>query len=208
MFRILVVCTGNVCRSPMAEVMLRQQLQERLKDRAEDLSVSSAGTLGLIGEPIQPQARDLLLADLPGAQLRRGPHDLERDVFGFRARRLEPELLDGVDLVLGAAREHRSAAVGMAPHLVCKAFTVLELARLAGPAALATRAHGDADPPPDVHGRLLAERAAALRATVRPLHAAADDVPDPFGHQSDKFEQVAAQLRAAVELIVDGLAGR
>ena len=206
MFRILVVCTGNVCRSPMAEVMLRQQLQERLKDRAEDLSVSSAGTLGLIGEPIQPQARDLLLADLPAAQLRPGPHGLERDVFGFRARRLEPELLDGVDLVLGAAREHRSAAVGMAPHLVCKAFTVLELARLAGPAARAIRAR-DADPPPDVHGRQLVERAAALRATVRPLHADADDIPDPFGHQSDKFEQVAVQLRAAVESIVDGLGG-
>jgi protein-tyrosine phosphatase len=207
MFRILVVCTGNVCRSPMAEVMLRQQLQERLKDRAEDLSVSSAGTLGLIGEPIQPQARDLLLADLPGSELRRGLHGLERDVLGFRARRLEPELLDGVDLVLGAAREHRSAAVAMAPHLVCKAFTVLELARLAGPAALATQASGDVDPPPDVYGRQLVARAAALRATVRPLHADADDIPDPFGHQADKFEQVALQLRTAVDLIVDGLAG-
>jgi len=62
---VTFVCTGNICRSPMADVVLRQ-LAERvtLADRttlAERLVISSAGTSGWhAGEPMDPRARDAL----------------------------------------------------------------------------------------------------------------------------------------------------
>lgn len=204
MYRIVVVCTGNVCRSAMTQVMLRHGLRERLKDGAAGLDVSSAGTLGLIGEPIHPLARDELLAGpWPAAEER------EADLRAFRARRLEPELLADADLVLTAGREHRAAAVAMAPHLVRRAFTVIELARLARQAAREVLAEEDwLEPPPQRRATAVVARAARLRASVRPLHAEDDDIPDPMGQPPAVFREVADRLQAAVDEILDGLVGR
>ena len=47
MFRWLVVCTGNICRSPMAEHLVRDGLRTRLGEAAADFVVASAGTFGL-----------------------------------------------------------------------------------------------------------------------------------------------------------------
>ena len=56
-FRVLVVCTGNICRSPMAEHLLRAGLAAR---GVEGVEVSSAGTHGLVGEPVQQHASAVL----------------------------------------------------------------------------------------------------------------------------------------------------
>ena len=52
-FRVLFVCTGNICRSPMAEGLLRHILPERLKSK---VTVSSAGTHAIDGNPAEPLA--------------------------------------------------------------------------------------------------------------------------------------------------------
>lgn len=106
---MLFVCTGNVCRSPMAEHLLRSAVP--------DLEVSSAGTRALAGEPMQPFA----LATLAGRGI---------DGAAFRARQLTAELVEGADLVLTASREHRAAAVTLVPRAAARAFTVRELDRL------------------------------------------------------------------------------
>lgn len=229
MFTIVVVCTGNVARSPMAEALLSLGLRDRLKDGADDLAVSSAGTLGLVGEPIAPAALQLLRSGpagtgfagcdvLPGGRrhglVPTGVDGFQQQLEAFRARRLEPELLAGADLVLGATREHRAAAVGMAPHLVRRAFTLVELARLAGSAAHAAlsdwdpAAGGGIEPPPAERARAVVARASELRATVRPLHPADDDVEDPYGRDAAVYERVAERIGTSVELILDGLVGR
>jgi protein-tyrosine phosphatase len=228
-FTIVVICTGNVARSPMAEAMLVRGLRQRLKDGAEDLAVSSAGTLGLIGQPMAAPARRLLGAVpagtgfagcdlLPGGRhhgmLPPGGDDFEAYLDAFRARRLEPDLLAGADLVLGATREHRSAAVGMAPHLVRRTFTLVELARLAGSAAHAVLADWDPEagigiePPPADRARAVVARAGELRAMVRALHAADDDIEDPYGRDDVVYRRVAERIGTSVELILDGLVGR
>jgi protein-tyrosine phosphatase len=58
-YRILTVCTGNICRSPMAEYLLREAVADAgLEDRIE---VESAGTTGWeAGSPIDPRAGQLL----------------------------------------------------------------------------------------------------------------------------------------------------
>ncbi len=87
--RVLIVCVGNICRSPMAEGLLRARLGAAGDDR-----VSSAGLGALEGRPADPKAVDLLA--------RRGI-DLSR----HRARQLTPELLARYDLVLVMEEEHR-----------------------------------------------------------------------------------------------------
>lgn len=79
---VLVVCTGNVCRSPMAEGLLRARFA-----RLGRGSVESAGIAALVGRPAEPYAVE--------AVARRGV-----DISGHRARQLTPELLAAADVVL------------------------------------------------------------------------------------------------------------
>jgi protein-tyrosine-phosphatase len=88
--QILLVCTGNTCRSPMAEAMLRQKLQERGVD---GVSVGSAGTGAWDGAPASE-----------GAYLVALEHGL--DLSSHRARLLTRELTATADLVLTMARHH------------------------------------------------------------------------------------------------------
>jgi protein-tyrosine-phosphatase len=90
--RILFVCTGNICRSPLAEVLLRRALTER---SLPDFAVSSAGTGAWDGAPASEGA--YLVA------LERG-----LDLSSHRARLLTREIVEDTDLVLTMARHHRA----------------------------------------------------------------------------------------------------
>ena len=90
--RILLVCTGNICRSPLAEALLKRDLAAR---GLEEIEVGSAGTGAWDGAPASE-----------GAYL----VGLERglDLSGHRARLLTRELVEGADLVFTMARHHRA----------------------------------------------------------------------------------------------------
>jgi len=89
---VLLVCTGNICRSPLAEAMLRRELATRAVD---DISVLSAGTGAWDGAPASE-----------GAYLVGLEHDL--DLSGHRARLLTRDLVQQADLVFTMARHHRA----------------------------------------------------------------------------------------------------
>ncbi|GAA2166224.1 low molecular weight protein-tyrosine-phosphatase [Pedococcus bigeumensis] len=94
-YRVTVVCTGNICRSPMGEFVLRERFEDAgLGDR---VVVDSAGTHSWeVGNPADPRTL---------AVLARNGHD----DFGGRdhvARRFERSWLDDVDLVLAADAGH------------------------------------------------------------------------------------------------------
>src|SRR3954467_2493207 len=143
-FFVLFVCTGNICRSPTAERMLRHALAERLGDDAALFDVSSAGTGALVDYPIQEHAAALMA-------------EQGVDVAGFAARQLDTGLLEGADLLLGMTREHRAAAATEAPSAIRRLFTLREFARLADAGAEA----GEVDPslPPVERARALVEAA-------------------------------------------------
>ena len=89
--RILVVCVGNICRSPMAEAVLRNALRNQ-----EGITVESAGLGAMVDWPPAEFAEELMAE--------RG-----LDIAGHRARQLSPELLHEADLVLVMELGHKKA---------------------------------------------------------------------------------------------------
>jgi len=88
---ILVICVGNICRSPMAEAVLRNALREQ-----EEITVESAGLGALADWPASEHA-EALMAE-------RG-----LDISSHRARQLTPEMIKEADLILVMESGHKKA---------------------------------------------------------------------------------------------------
>ncbi|MBN2499114.1 MAG: hypothetical protein JXB38_00010 [Anaerolineales bacterium] len=96
MTHILIICTANICRSPMAEGILRKKMQEN--PHFQGWRVSSAGTWGRDDMPAAPEAVEVLE--------RRGI-----DISAHRSRIVTPEIIQGADLILTMENGHREALV-------------------------------------------------------------------------------------------------
>jgi len=178
--RILVVCTGNVCRSPAAEFLLRAALPD-------SVSVSSRGTHALPGQPFSTEMAALLKA-------RRGLEVEHRGAVPLTAADVRE-----AGLVLGMTREHRAFAVRLHPAAVRHAFTLTEFARLLGAGDDDLPLRADADHLLD----LTVRRAQRGR---RPVPAELDDVVDPIGQSHAVYARVFEQIDAAVQRIASVIA--
>jgi protein-tyrosine phosphatase len=183
--RVLLVCTGNICRSPMALGFLTDR-SGRLLDDA--LTVRSAGTWARSGSPPTPEAE--------ASAAERGI-----DISDHRSNSLSHDLIRWADLVITMTAEHRDEVLDMAPDAADRTFTLKELVALLG-----------ALPPPDaVRSRdaLLARvaEADALRASGRAPAPADEDVADPIGMSDETYRAVAWELEELTDALVRGLAG-
>ncbi|HEU0103512.1 MAG TPA: hypothetical protein VFR07_14430 [Mycobacteriales bacterium] len=190
MFRVLHVCTGNICRSPMAERLTRAGLAARLGGRVDQIVVESAGTWGHTGSPMEPGA----LATLSAYGV---------DGSDFRARELVAQHVVGADLVLAATREHRAAAVVLQPRAAARTFTLREFARLAAAVDPADLPAGELDD----RARALVRAAAAQRGRVPPDTPADDDLADPYRGPLAGFTLCAALVHDTLQRPLDLLAG-
>ena len=171
-FHILVVCLGNVCRSPVAERLLHRELASPVDGGLRPPpTVSSAGVRAMVGSPMQPEAA----AELA----RRGG-----DPGGFVSRQLTPALVSSADLVLVATRSLRSRVLEENPRGLKRTFTIREFA------ALSTAVVEDGTPP--AGPSQLVARALVRRGAV----AVPDyDVADPMGKGAHVHRQVAEALQ-------------
>lgn len=110
-FRVLFVCIGNVCRSPLGERLLAQRLP------ADRFEVASAGIYAMVGSAMSPEAAVHL-----------EPYGATAE--GFAARQLAPRMVLDADLVLTATSEIRSRVLEDAPSALRRTFTVREFAAL------------------------------------------------------------------------------
>lgn len=189
MFEILTVCTGNICRSPLAEVLLRDALT------GLPCSVSSAGTMDLGARAMTPEAQRLATE--------RGVAPEVADAH--RARALTPAIVQSANLILVMAREHRRKVLDLAPHKFQAVFAVREFARLAEQVSDAEVASAAAQAGEQTDQRLRAGiRTVTLKrgsagATARPQD---DDVIDPYRQPWETYELAATQLVPAVEQVI------
>ncbi|HVE98710.1 MAG TPA: protein tyrosine phosphatase [Mycobacteriales bacterium] len=189
-FDLLTVCTGNICRSPMAERMAAAELARGLPpEQGARFRVHSAGTHGLDGWEVNPPAGARLAA------LGIGYDD-------FRARRLAESMVAEADLVLAATREHRSAAITLVPRAAARTFTLREFDRLVRLVDVADLPTGD----PVERARALVAAAARQRGMVW-VPPEEDDIADPYGRADAHFDacarEIADALRAPLQVICD-----
>jgi protein-tyrosine phosphatase len=189
-FRVLHVCTGNICRSPLAEHLMRDGLRTRLGDGADRFVIESAGTWGHTGSPMEAYALSTLAAyDLDGS--------------AFAARELVAEHVVAADLVLGATREHRAAAVVLHPRAAARTFTLREFARLVAAVDPGTLPAGDLVE----RARALVVAAAAQRGLLPPQRPTDDDVDDPYQAPASAFASCGALVHATLQGPLDLLGG-
>lgn len=187
MSRILFVCTGNICRSPIAQYVLGTRLAD-----LDGVELRSAGTHPPVGHPMTPEA--VILSQEFGA---RGGHAAHH-----RAKHLTPPQVEASDLILTMTRRHRRAVVELAPRRLRQSFTVREFARVAESmpeAALSAAAVGSS---PEQRLRSLVPAIAAHRASApSPAAPEHDDVVDPYGRDDETYRLCARQLMPALEVV-------
>ncbi|WP_281268308.1 low molecular weight phosphotyrosine protein phosphatase [Williamsia limnetica] len=108
--RVLFVCTGNICRSPVADRTLQQESHQL----GLQLILSSAGTRALNGKPMHPESTRVL-------------NERSLDPVNFSSRLLNPALVNEAQMVLGLTRHHRAAARQMSPTRWRRMFATREV---------------------------------------------------------------------------------
>jgi protein-tyrosine phosphatase len=176
---ILMVCSGNTCRSPMAMLLLADHLSRR----GVVARVHSAGTLGWGGPAT---------ANSVAVMAERG-----LDLTHHESQRLNAGLVVGADLVLGMTRNHVTGVLTHDPTAATRAFVIGEAVRLGtrvGPARAGqpVRAWTDA--------------VADLRPNGRTSARLPDEVEDPVGEPLDVYRRTAEQLDGFTAALAELLA--
>ncbi len=201
-FAVLTVCTGNICRSPLAQALLRRQLRE-LSDNvgapADFSRVGSSGLAAIVGAPADPAV--LSLGTEHGVKL-----------ASHRARQFEPDHAENAHLVLTATREQRDRLTELAPGASSRTFTLAEFARL-----ITQHADHPLFGAPEVPLRRPTRLSRHLQRIVEELNRArqgaeffggapdSDDIEDPYRCGDETHRRVATQIDELCTIIGERL---
>ncbi|CQR58678.1 low molecular weight protein arginine phosphatase [Paenibacillus riograndensis] len=189
MLHILFVCTGNTCRSPMAEGLLRKLA----KERGIDVEVRSAGVSAISGTSMSRHAAAILRDE--------GIHDQ------ILSTQLNAETVAWADLVLTLTGGHKRHLLQYFPDAVAKTYTlkeyvydeeavnadIRELDSLYADAELSLALGGE---PKSADLQRIIE----IRQRIPSF-----DISDPFGGPREDYELAAAEIRTALHSLLDKL---
>lgn len=112
--KVLFVCTGNTCRSCMAEGFFKLMLD---KDNNKEVEVFSAGLYAFEGSPATEEAIKV-------------GEEFGVDLKSHKARRLTKQLVDDAELILCMTVNHKHQIINFFPNAQDKTFTLKEYAYL------------------------------------------------------------------------------
>lgn len=175
-FRVLLVCTGNICRSAIAERLGRAHVREVLAEDASLIRLTSAGVRAVSGSAMHPQSA-MALESLGG------------DPAGFQARQVDEAMILEADLVLTMTFNQRRRVLELAPRALSRTFTLREAAGLVSLLGAELGVPGD-----DLPARARAVVGEMARARARRRTSDADDVRDPVSSSPDVHQAVAETI--------------
>ena len=167
-FEIVVICTGNRFRSPLAEALLRRELRDL------PVQVRSAGTMELGSAAVLEYAGE-------------AAGDYGIDLSAHRARSLTGDDLSEVDLILGFERTHVATAVVEARAPRARTFTVPHLVRLLEDLAVSQ----------DLNPIERSRTAISMADDLRAISGSPFDMPelrDPIGRSAREQREIASEL--------------
>lgn len=189
MKHILFVCTGNTCRSPMAEALLRKLA----KERNIPLEVRSAGVSAMEGTTISRHA-EAVLRD----------HDIDENLT---SKPLKAEFVNGSDLILTLTQGHKQHVIRNFPQAADKIYTLKEYAEDD------QNVLGDLQELDSLYAAWEMKRALGQQLEDRDRERLIEiqqripsfDISDPFGGSREDYDVTAAEIRSALERLLDKL---
>lgn len=182
---ILVVCTGNVCRSPYVERLLKARLART------GIGVSSAGTGALVGAEMDPQVAHRLA-------------QFGADSADFVSRQLTGQMAADADLILCVTRHHRAQVVRMTPRALRRTYALADFsdlaARMVGVDIPARAGVGS-------FVRTISVSAEEARGDVQARTNEDAEIVDPFRQSEKVFEHMFSQVERFLPPIIAVLLG-
>ncbi|WP_028593853.1 low molecular weight protein arginine phosphatase [Paenibacillus assamensis] len=193
MTRILFVCTGNTCRSPMAESLLRHMASQR----GIAVEVRSAGVAATDGMSMSRHAQSVL-------------YERNMSNESFVSRSLEKASIDWADIILTLTASHKQHVIHKFEGVADKVFTLKEYVEENDTSSQQEQIHQE------LHSLMaelqlklsMGEQPSELEiARVYQLQARMPslDIQDPYGGNLEQYQSTAEEIRSALERLLDKL---